>query len=372
VVAEVIQRAGALEETFADIEGDRWAVLGGESSFSASGAGRILARFLRSGADLHVVQGPLLTTQTADQVIEELRGADLDGILAVGGGLVIDTMKVVSLGIATESTSRDLLERAAEAPGEPLRTVAVPTTAGSGAERTPFAVLYVDGVKHSVDDPRLLPQTAIIDPLLMTSAPKPVAASAGLDALAHCVESTWACRSTPESQAMASETLRVVVENIEPAVSRGSTHAQESLAFASSTAGAAIAVTRTTAAHALSYYLTSIHGVPHGHAVALTLGALIEANGAVDNSTVNDPRGVAHVRKATDIVCQGLGIASSSEGHTFVSELLGRLGLARSVNEATGRTVDRKEWIESVNPERLANNPRLLDEPALLEIVDTA
>lgn len=372
MAAEVVQGVGAFEDAFADTEGERWVVLAGRSSFTASGASRILARFLRSGADLHVVPGPLPTTETADQLIEELRGADLDGILAVGGGLVIDTMKVVSLGVATESTSRDLLKRAAEVPGEPFRTVAVPTTAGSGAERTPFAVLYADGVKDSVDDPRLLPQTAIIDPLLMRSAPKPVAASAGLDALAHCVESIWACRSTPESQALASDALRVVVESLEAAVSSRSKHAQESLAFASSTAGAAIAVTRTTAAHALSYYLTSIHGVAHGHAVAVTLGALIEVNGAVEDSTINDPRGVAHVRGAMDTVCRALGIASSTEGHGFVSELLGRLGLARLADEAAGRTVDRKAWVESVNSERLANNPRLLDEGNLLEIVGIA
>jgi alcohol dehydrogenase class IV len=372
VVAEVIQGLGALEEAFADIEGDGWVVLAGESSFNASGARRMLTRFLSSGAELHAVPGPLPTTEAADQLIVKLRGADLDGIVAVGGGLVIDTMKVVSLGLATESASRDLLNRAAEVPGEPLRMVAVPTTAGSGAERTPFAVLYADGVKHSVDDPRLLPQTAIVDPLLMRSAPKPVAASAGLDALAHSVESMWACRSTPESQALALDTLSVIVENLEPAVSSRSKQAQESLAFASSTAGAAIAVTRTTAAHALSYYLTSIHGVPHGHAVALTLGALIEANGAVDDATINDSRGVVHVREAVDAVCRALGIASSSDGHAFVSELLGRIGLARSADEAAGRRVDRREWVKSVNPERLANNPRLLDEANLLEIVGIA
>ena len=368
MVAEVIQRVGAFEEAFAEIEGDRWVVLAGESSFGASGARRTLAPFLDSGAVLRTVPGPLPTTEAADQLIGELRWYDIDAIVAVGGGLVIDSMKIVSLGLATGLTSRELLSGAAEVPGEPVRTVAVPTTAGSGAERTPFAVVYADGVKHSIDDPRLLPQTAIVDPLLMRSAPKPVAAAAGLDAFAHCVESLWATGSTPESQALAADALSIIVEKLELAVVGEDTLAQHSLAFAASTAGAAIAITRTTAAHALSYHLTSTYGVSHGHAVALTLGALIETNGAVDNSTSTDPRGVDQVRRALDTVCRILGMESSSEGRAFMADLIGRLGHSPSVADAVG-PVDRKLWIASVNPERLANNPRRLDESDLLAIV---
>jgi alcohol dehydrogenase class IV len=372
-VVDVVHRPGSLEETFATVEGARWVVLGGESSFEASGAERMLARFFGTGADFYAVSGPLPTVEEADRLVDELRGRDLGGLVAVGGGLIIDTMKTVSLALATGSSSRDLLSGdALDAPGEPVRTVAAPTTAGSGAERTPFAVIYADHVKHSIDDPRLLPQTAIVDPLLTKSAPKAVAASAGLDALSHCVESLWASRSTPESQSLAADALSIVVENLEPAMILDSADSQEALAYAASSAGASIAITRTTAAHALSYYLTSHHGIGHGHAVALTLGALIEANGVVDDSTVSDPRGVGHVRQAVDTVCRVLGISAPSEGRTFVSGLVDRLGLNSSVDEAAGERVDRGRWIESVNPERLSNNPRHLSETDLMEIVNKA
>lgn len=366
---EVIQRPGSLGEAFATVEGAGWVVLGGESSFEASGAEETLTRFLESGARFHVVPGPLPTAEGADRLIRELRGRRLEGFVAVGGGLIIDTMKVVSIARATGLTSRDLLEGVVDVPGEPVRTVAVPTTAGSGAERTPFAVIYADGVKHSVDDPRLLPQTAIVDPLLMRSAPRPVAASAGLDALAHCVESLWACQSTSESQDIAAESLNIVVENLEPAVVFDSADAQQALAFAASAAGAAIAITRTTAAHALSYFLTSHHGIAHGHAVALTLGALIEANGVVEDSTVSDPRGARHVRQTVSTICRTLGISNPSEGRAFVADLVSRLGLSSSVDDAARGRVDRELWIRSVNLERLFNNPKRLDESALVMIV---
>jgi alcohol dehydrogenase class IV len=372
-VADVVHRPGSLEEAFATVEGAGWVVLRGESSFRASGAEQMLARLIGSGADVHAVAGPMPTVEEADRLIGELRGSDLEGIVAVGGGLVIDTMKTVSLALATGLTSSELLEHGAlAAPGEPVRMVAAPTTAGSGAERTPFAVIYADDVKQSVDDPRLLPQTAIVDPLLVRSAPKRVAASAGLDALAHCVESLWACRSTPESQSLAADSLSIVVENLEPAVVHQSAYSQQALAFAASSAGASIAITRTTAAHALSYYLTSRHGISHGHAVALTLGGLIEANGTVHETTVGDPRGVQHVRQAVDTACEILGISRPSEGRVFVSDLVERLGLVPSVDEAAAEQVDRGSWVESVNPERLSNNPRRLTETDLMSIVNAS
>jgi alcohol dehydrogenase len=222
-----------------------------------------------------------------------------------------------------------------------------------------------------VDDPRLLPQAAIVDPLLIRSAPKPVAAAAALDALAHCVESLWACRSTSESKQIASGALNEVVANVEAAVLHGSGDAQEVLAYSASSAGSAIAITRTTAAHALSYYLTSQYGIRHGHAVALTLGAFIKANGSLDQSTVSDTRGVQHVRQAVDVVCQALHISAALEGPAAIAQLIEKLGLSSSVDEAAGRRVDRELWVQSVNPERLANNPRRMDNAALFELVNS-
>lgn len=371
-MAEAILGAGALAETFKDVDGAGWVVLGGVSSFTASGADEALESFLSSGAELHAVPGPVPTVEAADCLINQLQGRQVRGFLAVGGGLVIDTMKLVALGLATGLSAHDLVDASIETRGDVAATIAAPTTAGSGAERTPFAVVYSDGVKYSVDDPRLLPQTAIIDPTLLSSVPKPVAAAAGLDALAHCVESLWACRSTPDSERIASDALKGVVANLEAAVVDGSDDSQDALAYSASSAGSAIAITRTTAAHALSYHLTSHHGIRHGHAVALTLGALIEVNGNVGASTVSDSRGVQHVRRAVEEVCRGLQIPTPSEGGAAIGRFLVKLGLSPSVDEAASERVDRDLWIQSVNSERLANNPRRLENVDLLEIVNSA
>jgi phosphonoacetaldehyde reductase len=144
------------------------------------------------------------------------------------------------------------------------------------------------------------------------------------------------------------------------------------MALAASTAGAVIATTRTTAAHALSYHLTSRHGVSHGHAVALTLGLMIGYNEEVDETSCRDPRGVDHVRAAIREVCSLLGVQDGQGARRFLTGLTGRLGLAQTVDQACPDGVDRSAWAADVNPERMLNNPRVITDSDLSEIVGAA
>lgn len=285
---------------------------------------------------------------------------------------MIDTTKTVAACLRTGAAATDLVDGHHLSDRRDIRMVAAPTTAGSGAERTPFAVIYRDGVKHSVDDPRLLPDSAILDPLLAGSMPPRVASASGLDAIAHCVESIWACRSTPESRFVASSALASLAVHIEPAVIERDEQALEALLYAASDAGRAIATTRTTAAHALSYYLTSEHGIAHGHAVALTLGPLLEINHRFDESSVVDERGDEHVRESVAQVCASLGVSDALEARDWLDGLIVRLGLESSVDEAAGRQVDRNRWLAGVNAQRLANNPYRLSDADLMEIANAA
>ncbi|MFP3881050.1 MAG: iron-containing alcohol dehydrogenase [Actinomycetota bacterium] len=368
-MAEVTRGIGALETSFRSVDGSPWIVMSGRTSFSASGAEASLEDFLQSGARRLVVEGPLPTTDEVDRLAAEVGSSRPRAILAVGGGLVIDTMKALALALSTGGSAQSLLNGSAVPSDVEIHTVAAPTTAGSGAERTPFAVLYHDGVKHSVDDPRLLPDHSIIDPALSSSAPRHVAASAALDALAHSVESMWACRSTVESIEVAAQALGQIVDNIETGVVGESAPARETLMYAASDAGSAIAVSRTTAAHALSYHLTARHGVPHGHAVALMLGRVIAFNGEVDESTVLDQRGLAHVASVAARISALLGIDEPVDAPERLRDLVASLGLAPRADEAAGAMVDRERWMTEVNEQRLGNNPRRINRDDLLAIV---
>lgn len=371
-MTEVIRGEGALRDTVSSLSGEECVILGGQTSFEASGAALILESLHQSGARIHRVRGPLPTTVEVDRLVGDIGDDHPSVLMGVGGGLVLDTMKAVGLSMATGQTAAEMITGGVSQSGQPSRTIAVPTTAGSGAERTPFAVLYLDGVKHSVDDSRLLPSLAVIDPELGRSAPRPVAAAAALDALAHCVESLWACRSTKESRVVALDALARLNANIESAVNNDLGRARDQMMYAASDAGASIAITRTTAAHALSYHLTSEYGIAHGHAVALTLGHVAAHNEGVDEESVADDRGVDHVRAAVSAVLGAFALSSGAQLTAHLRGLMDSLGLASTVDAAAKRRVDRQVWASSVNVERLANNPRRLDRDGLLRLVQAA
>src|SRR5207248_4789041 len=125
--------------------------------------------------------------------------------------------------------------------------------------------------KYSVCHEFLLPDIAIVDPILTHKMSPRLTAITGMDALSQAIESYWSIHSTEESKGYAREAIRIIVDQLPKAVNEPTNDSRLAMARASHLAGKAINVTRTTAPHALSYALTSRFGVPHGQAVSLTL-----------------------------------------------------------------------------------------------------
>lgn len=203
-------------------------------------------------------------------VIERLRPT---AVVAVGGGSTIDLAKAARL-LRPEP-------RAGDWRADPPELVAVPTTAGSGSEVTPFATLYRDGRKISLDAPQVRPDHAVLDGVLVASCPHRVAAAVMLDALCHAIESLWSRDATVRSRRYAACAANALVDLlVSPSALATwipSAKAEDGL-LAATVAGLAIACTRTTAAHAFSYWLTAQYGVPHGFACAANLGWLARYN----------------------------------------------------------------------------------------------
>lgn len=205
-------------------------------------------------------------------------------VVAVGGGSAIDLAKSARL---LRPTRRALRAGLAGDPralrGNPPDLLAVPTTAGSGSEVTPFATLYHNGGKVSLDVPDARPDHVLLDGRLVASCPPSVAAAAVLDALCHSVESTWSRHATASSRgyaAAATEALVRCVTPRQPLTGHLDADQGEQRLLAATIAGLAIAQTRTTAAHAFSYWLTARRGTAHGFACALNLGWLARHNWA--------------------------------------------------------------------------------------------
>lgn len=220
----------------------------GRASYAACGAEAFLSPFLAGRSVTH------LTTVGENARAEDVAAkraalpAEVDAFVAVGGGTVLDTAKLV---------------RGLEGDLPPF--LAVPTTAGTGAETTRFAVYYDQGRKCSADDARYLPTDVVLIPAFTRTQSGYQRASTEFDAYAQAVESLWAKGATDESRAHARRALELM--------------AQGEQMLGSYWAGRAIDISRTTAAHALSYYMTSHHGIPHGHAVYMMFPYVCRTNG---------------------------------------------------------------------------------------------
>ena len=204
---------------------------------------------------------------------EMFRKEGCDGLVSIGGGSSIDTAKAVKARL-NANTEEDIIHNRLTFT-QPCPHIAIPGTAGTGSEATQIAVAYVNGKKVSLNHPELRPDGVILDASLLDSLPLYHKKSCALDALAQGIESYWSRGSSDDSKVHAYLAVIGVLDNLK-AYLQGDPHAAEEMLDASFQSGKAIQITRTTAAHAMSYMLTKRLGLAHGHACMITLPTLWE------------------------------------------------------------------------------------------------
>ena len=208
-------------------------------------------------------------------------------VIALGGGSVIDSAKVLAASAQGFTAVKTMLSGAGAPDGwQPLPLIAVPTTAGTGSEVTCWATVWDRemATKRSLDHPALYPEAAVIDPALMDSMPRGLTVSTGLDALSHALESLWNRNVNPVTATHAVVAARTILEVLPALVAApGDPDLRSRMAEASLAAGLAFSGTRTAIAHSISYPVTLRHGVQHGIACSFTLpmilDSLADANG---------------------------------------------------------------------------------------------
>ena len=197
-----------------------------------------------------------------------------DGLISIGGGSSIDTAKAIKARLNAKDEG-DVISSRLEG-NVSCPHIAVPGTAGTGSEATQIAVVYVDGSKVSLNHRSLRPDGVVLDASLLDSLPLYHKKSCALDALSQGIESYWSRGSNEDSKVHAYLAVIGVLDNLK-AYLEGDPHAAEEMLDASYQSGKAIQITRTTAAHAMSYMLTKKMGLAHGHACFLTLPVLWES-----------------------------------------------------------------------------------------------
>ena len=224
------------------------------------------------------------TVELAQAAVGAARRHGADVIAAIGGGSVIDTGKAVAMLLGNGGDPLDYLEvvgsgRRITQPSVPC--VAVPTTAGTGAEVTANAVLAVPShrVKASLRSPLMIPRVALVDPLLTVSCPPSVTAASGLDALTQCLEPFVSIQATPLTDGLAREGLRRAGTGLRAAYADGSDlAARADMALCGLLGGIALANAKLGAVHGLAGVIGGTADVPHGMACAALLAPVVEAN----------------------------------------------------------------------------------------------
>ena len=345
----------------------------GKRSFSESSAERIILPLMGSFEVRHYDQ--ITSNPDLASVIRGIESYDAcspDAVEAVGGGSVIDTAKMLHFfgtnGIHPETWLKQKQQMSTR---KTCLFVAVPTTAGSGSEATPFAVLYINGVKHSIEHASILPDICIVDPVFSSTAPPYLTAVSGFDALAQAVESLWSTRSTIESMGYARKALERIVPNLVAAVREGSPDARLAMAEGAHLAGKAIAISRTTAPHAVSYPITARFGIPHGHAVGILLPSFLEYNAGVSDTDLQDLRGCKFVTCRLREISALIGATSTASAAAQLRFMASAIGLELRLSQFGIKSAREVDLIvaEGFAPERVKNNPRVLTEDKLREML---
>ena len=288
-----------------------------------------------------------------------------DSILAVGGGSALDTAKCIKLFTGL-SKDRQYLEQEYRENDIPL--LVHPTTAGTGSESTPFAVIYQDGEKCSVEHESIYPKYRIEDSRSLRSLSLYQKKATLLDALSHAMEAIWSKYSNEDSRAYGQKAISLILmnykaylslENEKDAKNLGgavalegpSEQVLEDVAEAANLAGKAIAVTKTTAGHALSYKLGSIYQLPHGLATAMVNRALYPFM-CREKSRMTDPENLLFLAKC-------FSAETEEEGAKRYLEILEDLEILPNLSVKEG---DLENLVAAVNPERLSNHPIALRE----------
>jgi alcohol dehydrogenase class IV len=321
------------------------------------------------------VERPLLVTDRivgglapVTEGIEALAEGQCDGIVAVGGGAVLDSAKAIALlaangGRLPDYRGADLFAR----PGVSL--VAVPTTAGTGSEVTRFTVITdpETRVKMLIADYKMVPRAAIVDPSLTVDAPPKVTASAGVDALTHAIEAYVSRKANPLADTLALAAIRRLVWSLPRAFEDGrDAEARTAAAIGALEAGLAFSNASVALVHGMSRPLGAVFGVPHGIANAMLLPAVTRY------SLVAAPTRYRDVAAALGAGTDGLpDEEAAARGLASIEDLCRRL----AIPTLTGYGIDRAELereaakmaedaLASGSP---ANNPRV---PTTEEIVE--
>lgn len=357
-------------EVLKEISPKKIFVVCGKDSFYKSGSSDFIESSLKPNFEFSIFND-FNVNPNFDDIIKGTKQfirENCDLIVAIGGGSTIDMAKSINVFQANNKFDLTELVKSNKIAKVGVPLIAIPTTAGSGSESTKFAVIYLDSVKYSIDHEKILPEIVFLNSGFLLSQTRYLRTVSGLDALCQAIESYWSVNSTVKSKVYAKEAIKLLIGNLESSITEPSLITSAIILRASNLAGKAINISKTTAPHAISYFLTSNYGIPHGQAVFLTLPHIFEFNYSVSSGDSNDERGVKYVKKSLEEICQLLNVKTVNDAKLLLLNLGKNLGIEMSFNKL-GISLDG--LYEKINFERVKNNPRKITKELIKSIFNT-
>ena len=273
------------------------------------------------------------TTESIDAALEKARRADVDLVISMGGGSAIDAGKAVAALLTNPGEALDYLEVIGK--GQPLRNdplphIAIPTTAGTGAEVTKNAVLRstAHNVKVSLRHNKMIPDVAVIDPELTLTAPPPVTAATGMDALTQLIEPFVCNQTNPLTDAVCREGVVRAAQSLKRAFEQGDDlEAREDMAVASLFGGLALANAKLGAVHGFAGSIGGLLDAPHGAVCARLLPLVMQANIEALQTRAAESPALSRYKEIAGLLT-GAVDAAVEEGCDFVQGLCDDLHIA--------------------------------------------
>mgnify|MGYP005913920495 CR=1 FL=1 len=308
---------------------------------------------------------------SAQKGAEAMRKFEPDCIIAVGGGSAMDAGKI--MWVLYEHPEADFMDMAMRfidirkrvytfpKMGEKAYFIAVPTSAGTGSEVTPFAVItdQSTGVKYPLADYQLMPKMAIVDADMMRTGPRGLTSASGIDAVTHCLEAYASVMATPFTDGLALKSLQLIFENLPAAYDSAISGvydpvARENMANAATMAGMAFANAFLGVCHSMAHKLGAFHHLPHGIANALLIDEVIRFNSAEAPAKMGTFSQYTHphtMRRYAE-VAEFLGVTGKNDEAKVeglikkIDELKDRIGVKKTIKDYG---VDEKDFLDRLD-----------------------
>jgi len=342
-------------------------VLCGKKSFINSGAEIFFKELLNNKeTKLFYKNAELPILEELIDIINAIKDFKPDLILAVGGGSVMDYAKIANVVDVRDDIADLIVSYSYPFKKKYTKLVVIPTTAGSGAEVTSGAVIYVDGIKHSFESELLLPDNFFLIPEFLMSAPNKIKASSGFDAIAQALESLVSKKSNDQSVKYASKSLRISINSYILFLNEPNLKNATEMCIASNLAGKAISISNTTAPHAVSYPFSYLFDVSHGHAVGLFFENFFKFN--FDN--LNRSETSFDLKKRFDLIFDLFGVKGINDFNSKITLIKQQAKLEDNLEILN---IDIKQSsekiIKGINLLRLGNNPVKIDRKDIYNII---